>query len=208
MTENGWKAIGRIAKARRERLGLKQDELAQYGGPGVATVGKFERGVQESFPPRTQHQIENALGWQRTVVEQVVNSIDDGSLTEEDWTHDLVEEDVPDLSRPRTSSGDRTFDEAVEAVRAVLRLIEPDRMDAAVRAALLAILPLITPEGATQLGAQLRLAYPSGGGDGDADATGGAAAIGADKERLSEVDDTLPAAAKEQGLQQPGEDSI
>lgn len=208
MTENGWQAIGRIAKARRERLGLKQDELAQYGGPGVATVGKFERAAQDSFPTRTQHQIENALGWSRTIIEQVVKSIDSGALTAEDWEHDLVVEDVPDLSRPRFSSGDRTLDEAVEAIRSVLRLIEPERMDQATRAALLAILPLLTTEGATKLGAGLRLAFPPEGGDGSADTTGGPAPMTADKQRLSEADDTLPSAAKQQPIQGSGEGSI
>lgn len=175
MTENGWQVIGRIAKARRERLGLKQDELAQYGGPGVATVGKFERAAQESFPTRTQHQMENALGWTRTVIEQVVGSIDDGTLAATDWEHDLIEENVPDLSRPRTSNGYRTLTEAVEAIRSVLRLVEPERMDDAVRAALLAIVPMLTSEGAHRLGAGLRESFPPEGGDGDADNTGGSA---------------------------------
>jgi transcriptional regulator with XRE-family HTH domain len=176
MNENGWQAIGRIAKARRERLGLKQDELAQYGGPGVATVGKFERAAQDSFPPRTQHQMENALGWSRTIVEQVVNSINEGALTAEDWEHDLVVEHVPDLSRPQVSAGDRTLDEALEALRSVLRLMEPDRLDDAVRAALLAIVPMLTSEGATRLGAGLRDSFPPEGGDGNADATPGGSA--------------------------------
>lgn len=206
MAENGWQVIGRIAKARRERLGLKQDELAQYGGPAVATVGKFERAAQESFPPRTQHQIENALGWSRTIIEQVVTSIDSGALTADDWEHDLIVEDVPDLSRPRL--GDRAIDEALEAIRSVLRLIEPDRLDEATRAALVAILPMLTSESASELGAGLRLAFPPEGGDGSADTTGGPAPMTADKERLSEADDTLPSAAKQQPIQGSGEGSI
>lgn len=171
MTETGWQAIGRIAKARRERLGLNQDELAQYGGPRVATVGKFERGAQASFPLRTQHQMEKSLGWSRGIVEQVVESIDEGELTAEDWEHDLVVEHVPDMDRPLVSNGDRTLGEGIDALRSVLRLIEPSRMDDAVRAALLAIMPHLTSEGAKQLGAGLREAFPPEGGDGDADST-------------------------------------
>ncbi len=99
---NGWQMIGRIAKARRERLGLNQDELAAYGGPRVATVGKFERAAQPSFPLRTQHQIENALGWSRGTIEQYVSAREIESLDENtfaDWEVELVEENVPDMGR-------------------------------------------------------------------------------------------------------------
>lgn len=174
MTTEGWRAIGRIAKARRERLGLRQDELADYGGPKVATVGKFERGAA-TFPLRTQHQIEKALGWNRTIVEQVVNSIDEGALDEETWTHDLVVEDVPDMDRPREPNEDRQVVEAVESFKAVLRLVDPVQRDEALRLALLAILPLISHEGAARLGEGLRTGHIRGGGDGDADNTGGSA---------------------------------
>lgn len=175
MTENGWQAIGRIARMRRERLGLKQDELAQYGGPRVATVGKFERAAQENFPTRTLHQIENALGWSRTTIEQVVNSIDEGTLTADDWEHDLVVEDVPDLSQPKIANAD-ALDEYLVAVRGVLGLIAPERMHDATRAAILAIVAFLDEEGATDLGRGLRLAFPPEGGDGDADDTGRSAA--------------------------------
>lgn len=151
MTESGWQAIGRIARLRRERLGLKQEDLARYGGPGVSTVGKFERAAQESFPLRTQHQMENALGWSRTIVEQVVNSIEDGSLKAEDWEYDLVHEDVPDLSRGGAEgaryddANDPEFAQRVEAMAGVLRLVPvPDR-DQATGLAVGALLTFLTP---------------------------------------------------------------
>lgn len=174
MKETGWQVIGHIAKARRERLGLNQDELAQYGGPKVATVGKFERAAQESFPLRTQHQMENALGWARGTVEQVVNSIDDGSLTMEDWEHDLVVEDVPDMSRPvlpPTSDGDDV--EQLEAFASVFRLVPPELRDDALRAALVGVLPFLDNAGAKHLGQGLRSTFPPRGGDGNADADAG-----------------------------------
>lgn len=189
MTENGWQAIGRIARLRRERLGLRQDELADYGGPKVATVGKFERGVS-TFPLRTQHQMETALGWSRTVIEQVVSSIDDGTLKAEDWEHDLVVEDVPDMGRPNVSSGDRSLDEAMDALRSVMRLIEADLIDDATRAALTAILPFISAAGARELGAGLRKSFPPEGGDGNADDNaGGSAPTRADDYALAAHDE-------------------
>lgn len=172
MTENGWKAIGRIAKARRERLGLKQDQLGLYGGPGVSTVGKFERAAQESFPLRTQHQMENALGWSRTTIEQVVNSINENALSVDDWEHDLIHENVPDLSRPVTSIPEEdsaSTTRGIEAFATIFRLLDPERLDEALRAALLAILPFLSHDGAVRLGDTLREAFPPKGGDGNAE---------------------------------------
>ncbi|HEY0889429.1 MAG TPA: helix-turn-helix domain-containing protein [Nocardioides sp.] len=187
MAETGWQAIGRIAKARRERLGLNQDELAQYGGPKVATVGKFERAAQESFPLRTQHQIEKALGWSRGTIEQVVGSINEGTLTAADWEHDLVVEDVPDMSRPIVPPAeDGSSSDAVEVFASVFRLIPDERQDEALRAALMAIFPHLDTAGATHLGRGLRSAFPPRGGDGYADAdAGGSAPNRADLELIA-----------------------
>lgn len=177
MTENGWQAIGRIAKERRERMGLRQDELAHYGGPRVSTVGKFERGAQASFPLRTQHQMEKALGWPRTTIEQVVASINEGALKVADWEWDLIEEDIPDLSSPAEPSGvDEFHDDQLEAFAQVFRLVPSATKDAALRAALVAVLPFLDVDGSTKLGRGLRESFPPIGGDGDADADAGGSA--------------------------------
>lgn len=145
MTNIGWAAIGEIARKRRERLGLNQDELARYGGPKVATVGKFERAAQESFPLRTQHQIETSLGWGRGVIEQVVSSLNEGRLNQEDWEHDLVEEDIPDLSQPAATVHDLPLpDVSADARRlalgTIVDLIPEERRDEATRAAIRTLL--------------------------------------------------------------------
>lgn len=100
-----WAVVGHVVKARRERLGLKQEELKQYAGPGVSTVGKVERAAQESFPLRTQHAIENALGWERGSVESLIRAIE---LADDSWwgnqdlresyLEEMVEDEIPDLS--------------------------------------------------------------------------------------------------------------
>lgn len=148
MTNIGWAAVGEIARKRRERLGLNQDQLALYGGPKVATVGKFERAAQENFPLRTQHQIEKALGWVRGTVEQVVGSINEGRLTLDDWEYDLVEEDVPDMSRPLAPVHEIPQDDPMadpltmrlHTVRAILTLVPESRQEEAVQAALRTLL--------------------------------------------------------------------
>lgn len=162
MTESGWQAIGRIAKARRERLGLNQDELAQYGGPRVATVGKFERAAQSSFPLRTQHQMERALGWTRGVIEEVIGSINVDQSAVEDWEYELIEENIPDLGGPAEPLEEVSFSAAKDTLVAVLRLIEPGFRNQAVRAALLAMAPFLSSRGIDEI---------TGGGDGHADNT-------------------------------------
>lgn len=179
MTETGWQAIGRIAKARRERLGLNQDELAQYGGPRVATVGKFERAAQAKFPTRTQHQIETALGWSRGVIENFVGAWEESegrSDLLEQWDHDLIEEDIPDMGRTLVDESQAPMRAAmgplagsVSMLQSVLRLVPNDRLDDAVRDALLAILPHLDAAGATRLGRELRIAFPPEGGDSGGD---------------------------------------
>lgn len=173
MEETGLQAIGRVAKARRERLGLNQDELAQYGGPKVATVGKFERAAAESFPLRTQHQVENALGWTRGTVEEFVLAFDEGVLEMGDWEHELVVENIPDLSRPTVLAPADTdpheVTQAVDALAGIARLLEPDRLADAVHDAVLAMLPYLSVTGATRLGRELRADHDREGGDGNAE---------------------------------------
>jgi len=117
MTENGWQVIGRLARARRERLGLRQEQLRDLGGPGVVTVGKIERAAQATFPLRTQQQMEKALGWARGTIHDVVEAVDqakDWDAIGPDWEVDLVERDLPDLTK---APGDDE-DELVPAKRA------------------------------------------------------------------------------------------
>ena len=161
MNETGWQAIGEVAKLRRERLGLNQDELAQYGGPRVSTVGKFERAAQPSFPLRTQHQMEKALGWNRGTIEEFVAAVEEGHPLAAEWRVDLVFEDVPDMSEPReVRDTDQVRSESLEAFAQVFRLVPEDMHEDALRAALVAILKFLDNDGASALGRGLREAFP------------------------------------------------
>ena len=105
MTETAWEAVGRLVKARRERLALNQDDLHLYGGPAVSTVGKCERAVQDRFPLRTQHQFENALGWRRGAIEEIISAVEANDWyadpdQRKDFEDDLVNASIPDLSHP------------------------------------------------------------------------------------------------------------
>lgn len=98
MNEHTWPTVGELVKRRRERLGLRQDELRALGGPGSATVGKIERAKQDGFPPRTQHQMERALGWPTGRIEELMFALAAGDDVE-DWVSLTVGADIPDLSK-------------------------------------------------------------------------------------------------------------
>lgn len=102
MTETEWERVGRLARNRRERLGLGQGELKDYGGPGVVTVRKLERATQPNFPSRTRRAMERALGWKVGEIDRLLR------IHEEPWWADeqmraefeteLIEENLPDLT--------------------------------------------------------------------------------------------------------------
>lgn len=100
MNETGWQYVGKLVRLRRERLGLSQQDLQQYGGPGVSTIGKVENGRQDNFPTRTQQQIEKALGWKLGQIAEIIAAIDEPWFTDqrEDFEESLIEESLPDLT--------------------------------------------------------------------------------------------------------------
>lgn len=98
-----WAAVGYVARLRRSRLQLNQGDLKRRGGPGPSTVGKIERGEQESFPLRTQHALETALGWSKGTVEEMLHVMEDPRHTwwgdpeaREAFLEELIVDHVPD----------------------------------------------------------------------------------------------------------------
>lgn len=150
MTEDRWQAIGRIAKKRRERLRLNQEDLTIYGGPKVATVGKFERAAQPNFPPRTQAQMEAALGWPAGTIAEYLDAYDSYDVLPSklhDWERSLIEDGLPDLRRPElVSTGNRSgvpqneeFEGHLLMIRGALSVVDPDRWGMAALRAVQAI---------------------------------------------------------------------
>lgn len=90
--------IGAIARQRRERMNLRQDELEQLGGPAVSTVRKFEQG-REQLAQRTYARIEAALGWRRgTISDFLFANTDQERMWDEDegeLARRLVNDDLP-----------------------------------------------------------------------------------------------------------------
>lgn len=134
MSTNGWRAVGLLAKQRREQLGLTQEQVADRGGPKVTTVGKFERAAAR-FPTRTQAQLESALGWKAGVIAMVATSINSADRTIEEWAEELLAAPAP----VDDAAHEVEHREAADALAAVLRLIPPPRRPAALAAALAAL---------------------------------------------------------------------
>jgi transcriptional regulator with XRE-family HTH domain len=63
--QEGWERLGRAVKARRERLGLTQEEVASRGGPSTATLRNIEGAQGTGYRARTLYQLDEALGWTR-----------------------------------------------------------------------------------------------------------------------------------------------
>lgn len=64
-SDAAWRAIGRMVQAQRRFVGLTQENVAEYGGPGKTSMSKIERGVMDPFTPEAQQEVERVLGWPR-----------------------------------------------------------------------------------------------------------------------------------------------
>lgn len=98
-SKRAWQFLARITKERREFIGLSQEELATYGGPRKSTVGKIENARETSYSPRTQQQLEKALGWSRGSVRMILlagTEYDEEDL--ESVAADYIEAELPDLT--------------------------------------------------------------------------------------------------------------
>ncbi|MCV2395967.1 hypothetical protein OEB99_16750 [Actinotalea sp. M2MS4P-6] len=103
--QRGWELLADFAAKRRRRLGLNQGDLKSRGGPGASTVGKIER-AEGPFPLRTQHALENALGWSRGGVELLLRAPSEPWFEDqfEDLMLQFVENNIPDMSAPPAST--------------------------------------------------------------------------------------------------------
>lgn len=70
--DEDWQRFGRVVVARRKRLGLTQDGLAERGGPSVATLRTLENGA--AFQPRagTLRALNDALGWPPASIQRLL----------------------------------------------------------------------------------------------------------------------------------------
>ena len=118
---NDWKRLGTAVKARRERLGLRQEDVAASGGPSTAVQRQIEGGKREGgYRASILSSLEHALGWRRG---EVLRGILEGrppagwNSTYDSWVamaHDSSDYDltwtattgVLDLSRQTPGLGD------------------------------------------------------------------------------------------------------
>lgn len=115
-SESALEFLARAVRERRDFIGLSQEELASYGGPAKTTVSKIERAAQRSYPPRTQQQLEKALGWDRGAIATILRHAEADYFDKQadSILADYVEAPVPDLMAgggSRSSASDLTDEE-------------------------------------------------------------------------------------------------
>lgn len=64
--------MGDVASAERINLRLNQGDLQSRGGPSVTLVRQIEKGINPSITSRTKSALEDALGWERGVVDEIL----------------------------------------------------------------------------------------------------------------------------------------
>lgn len=69
------RALGPLVRARREELGLSQEDLAAIGGPSTTTVSKIENGEAKAIRHRTALDLDRALGWRMGSTEDVLYGV-------------------------------------------------------------------------------------------------------------------------------------
>ncbi|MBI2698644.1 MAG: helix-turn-helix transcriptional regulator [Mycobacterium sp.] len=60
---NDLERFGRVVRARREELGIQQEEMSSYGGPSSTTMSRIERGVAPPSP-KSLRKLDTGLRWQ------------------------------------------------------------------------------------------------------------------------------------------------
>lgn len=64
MTTPDLERFGRIVRARREELGLQQEDMDEHAGPSSTTMSKVERGVGPAPSAKTLRKLDAGLKWQ------------------------------------------------------------------------------------------------------------------------------------------------
>lgn len=72
MATPDWKHLGEMIVAERERQRLTQNEMQGKGGPSSTLIRQIEKGANTNISSRTKTSIEDALGWERGVVDELL----------------------------------------------------------------------------------------------------------------------------------------
>ena len=101
LTTTEWQRLGRYVKERRERLRLTQHDVTSLGGPSVATVRNIEAAIHASYRGKTFTQLEDALGWQRGSINDILRG-EEPRIREINPEHVKPADAPPPVPSPRT----------------------------------------------------------------------------------------------------------
>lgn len=83
----GWDTLAYAVRQRRKRLGMTQKDVADRGGPGIATMNKIEAARDTPFRPRTLTSLDTALGWEPGTAHGIVTGDIPGA-----WLNDFTKD--------------------------------------------------------------------------------------------------------------------
>lgn len=70
--DEDWDALASAVRSRREKMGLRQADLEEYGGPSSGTVRNIEQAARTRYSTKTKVQIERALRWRDGLVDDIL----------------------------------------------------------------------------------------------------------------------------------------
>jgi len=111
--DGDWEHLGRVVAARRVRLGLNQQDVAQQGGPGTGTMVLIENARKKYYRPRVLASLEHVLGWRRGSIHRILNG---------------GEPELDELATPQQSDSTRLDSYLLAELTAELTKATPDEV--------------------------------------------------------------------------------
>ncbi|WIY05439.1 helix-turn-helix domain-containing protein [Amycolatopsis mongoliensis] len=113
--------LAKVVRARREALGLTQDQVVELGGPSLGTQRSVENARADRYQPKTLHAIDDTLGWTRGTslallgknsavnIARRINEFDLDAFTQDaiDGTHQKLHKSALRLTPANAPASDR-----------------------------------------------------------------------------------------------------
>jgi transcriptional regulator with XRE-family HTH domain len=115
-----WKRLGRYVRARREQLGLLQDEFSVQSGVSRFTLYKLETAQQTGYRRETFRDLEAGLGWATGSVDAILEGGEPSERVEE--SDDRLDRLLAGMER--ITDNERRFETKLDDLTSRVELLE------------------------------------------------------------------------------------